>query len=223
MQYRVFLLLLFFPLVAVVVCGLAPKLHSRHAMSAFHLRLSAPRPPLPTPRQSPVEHKTLEFISQQPFATFLCVRVCVCKFSSCLLFFCFSWHKKMQFSWHFCRKLAASVSVCKCVFVFARRLFELQYARGQQVILWAGHLLYTLPPPAPIPLPLTCLLHLFPLLYLFGIFFSLVSACLVLFFFFFGFVVAAPCGFLIYLVPLHKRPTYCHYLAPCCCCCCHRK
>lgn len=25
--------------------------------------------------------------------------------------------------------------------------------------------------------------------------------------------VAAPCGFLIYLVPLHKRPTYCHYLA----------
>lgn len=88
----------------------------------------------------------------------------------------------MQFSWHFCRKLAASV--CVSVFVFARRLFELQYARGQQVILWAGHLLYTLPPPLP-PLPLTCLLHLFPLLYLFGIFFSLVSACLVLFFFFF--------------------------------------
>lgn len=90
----------------------------------------------------------------------------------------------MQFSWHFCRKLAASVSVCVCLFVFARRLFELQYARGQQVILWAGHPLYTLSPPLP-PLPLTCLLHLFPLLYLFGIFFSLVSACLVLFFFFF--------------------------------------
>lgn len=92
----------------------------------------------------------------------------------------------MQFSWHFCPKTCCQC-VCVCVSVFACRLFELQYARGQQVILCGQVTCFTsLSPLHPLlssvcpTLPLSCLLHLFPLLYLFGIFFALVSACLFL-------------------------------------------
>lgn len=161
--------------------------------------------------------------------------MCVCEWVLLLAFlfsiFCFSWHRKMQFSWHFCPKTCCQC-VCVCVSVFACRLFELQYARGQQVILCGQVTCFTsLSPLHPLlssvypTLPLSCLLHLFPLLYLFGIFFALVSACLFLASVFLLLLHIAVFSFIWcrYLFTLSLLPSPVSLLPASCCPCCRRK
>lgn len=95
-------------------------------MSAFHLQHTLPPScllPLHLPshcaattRQSLVEHKTLEFISQQPFATIFSLCVCVWVFFLLFFFFLFLFFVflgigKCNFLGTFAQKLAGSVFV----------------------------------------------------------------------------------------------------------------
>lgn len=133
---------------------------------AAHLAPPAPLPLLQSSHNSTIACRaqnarvyfSAAFCHHFPIALSLCV--CVCGFSSCFSFFlfsifCFSWHRKMQFSWHFCPKTCCQC-VCVCVSVFACRLFELQYARGQQVILCGQVTCFTSPsPPSTLSSPLS--------------------------------------------------------------------